>query len=228
MIPRFYDVEFGEGHHRRGGRAQRSSFEGLRSQIGVVFQETFLFSTSIRENIAFARRDATMEEIVAAAKMAQAHDFIEELPDGYETLVGERGLGLSGGQKQRIAIARAILADPRIVILDDATASVDMETEHEIQEALKTLMKGRTTFIIAHRISSVKDADQIIVLDRGPIVERGTHEELLAARRALPAHLRRAVQGYSGVKERLDGQTPRTARRAESDVARSGPGGAGS
>ena len=135
-----------------------------------------------------------MEEIVAAAKMAQAHDFISELPDGYETLVGERGLGLSGGQKQRIAIARAILADPRIVILDDATASVDMETEHEIQEALKALMQGRTTFIIAHRISSVKDADLIIVLDRGP---RSSNKAPTRSSSPLgghvPAHLRRAV-----------------------------------
>lgn len=179
LIPRFYDAT--EGRVLVDGRDVRwLKLEALRRQVAVVFQETFLFSTSIRENIAFGRREASMEEIVAAARMAQAHEFIEELPDGYDTLVGERGLGLSGGQKQRIAIARAILADPRIVILDDATASVDMETEHAIQQALKQLMKGRTTFIIAHRISSVKDADQIIVLDEGRIVERGTHEELLA------------------------------------------------
>ena len=180
LIPRFYDVTSGSVSID-GVDVRKIKLDCLRSQIAVVFQETFLFSTSIRENISFARRDATMEEVIAAAKMAQAHEFIEELPQGYDTLVGERGLGLSGGQKQRIAIARAILADPRIVILDDATASVDMETEHKIQEALKELMKGRTTFIIAHRISSVKDADIIIVLDRGRIVERGTHEELLAA-----------------------------------------------
>jgi len=179
LIPRFYDAT--EGRVLVDGQDVRTlKLDALRRQVAVVFQETFLFSTSIRENISFGRREATMEEIVAAAKMAQAHDFIEELPEGYDTLVGERGLGLSGGQKQRIAIARAILADPRIVILDDATASVDMETEHEIQQALKELMKGRTTFIIAHRISSVKDADLIIVLDKGRIVERGTHEELLA------------------------------------------------
>lgn len=178
LIPRFYDVQ--SGRVLIDGKDVRTvKLEGLRRQIGIVFQETFLFSTSIRENISFGRREATMEEVIAAAKMAQAHDFISELPDGYETLVGERGLGLSGGQKQRIAIARAILADPRIVILDDATASVDMETEHEIQEALKALMQGRTTFIIAHRISSVKDADLIIVMDQGEIVESGTHEELL-------------------------------------------------
>ena len=152
----------------------------LRRQIGIVLQETFLWSASIKENIAYGRRTATMEEIVAAAKLAQAHDFIMETPNGYDTIVGERGMGLSGGQKQRIAIARAILNNPRILILDDATASVDMETEHEIQVALRNAMKGRTTFIIAHRISSLKHADEILVLDQGCVVERGTHEELLA------------------------------------------------
>jgi len=178
LIPRYYDVS--SGRVLVDGKDVRTvRMESLRKQVGIVFQETFLFSTTLRENISYGRRDATFEEIVEAAKLAKAHDFIMELPDGYDTLVGERGLGLSGGQKQRIAIARAILADPRILILDDATASVDMETEHEIQEALKTLMKGRTTFIIAHRISSVKDADEIIVLDKGRIVERGTHKELL-------------------------------------------------
>ena len=186
LIPRYYDVS--SGRVLIDGKDVRSvRMHSLRKQIGIVFQETFLFSTTIRENISYGRRDATDEEIIEAARLAQAHDFIMELPQGYDTLVGERGMGLSGGQKQRIAIARAILADPRILILDDATASVDMETEHEIQEALKTLMKGRTTFIIAHRISSVKDADEIIVLDKGRIVERGTHHELLA----LGGHYRR-------------------------------------
>ncbi len=179
LIPRYYDAT--TGRVLVDGKDVRTlQLDGLRRQIAIVFQETFLFSTSIRENISFARRDATFDEIVEAAKSAKAHDFIMEMPEGYETLVGERGLGLSGGQKQRIAIARALLADPRILILDDATASVDMETEHEIQEALGTLMHGRTTFIIAHRISSVKDANQIIVLEGGRIVERGTHKELLA------------------------------------------------
>src|SRR5690606_19036912 len=178
LIPRFYDAD--SGRVTIDGRDVRDlKLESLRRQVAIVFQETFLFSTSIRENISFARRDASFEEIQRAARLAQAHEFIMELPDGYDTLVGERGLGLSGGQRQRIAIARAILADPRILILDDATASVDMETEHEIQEALKTLMEGRTTFIIAHRISSIKDADEIIVLDKGRIVERGDHRELL-------------------------------------------------
>ncbi len=186
LIPRYYDVT--SGRVLVDGKDVRTvRMASLRRQVSIVFQETFLFSTSLKENISYGRRDATDEEIIEAAKLAKAHDFIMELPDGYETLVGERGLGLSGGQKQRIAIARALLADPRILILDDATASVDMETEHEIQEALKTLMKGRTTFIIAHRISSVKDADEIIVLDRGRIVERGAHRELLE----LGGHYRR-------------------------------------
>lgn len=180
LIPRYYDVTGGcvliDGQDVRN-----ITLASLRKQVGIVFQETFLFSTTLRENIGFARRDATAAEIESAARLACAHEFIMETPKGYDTLVGERGLGLSGGQKQRIAIARAILADPRILILDDATASVDMETEFEIQQALKTLMQGRTTFIIAHRVSSVKDADLIVVLDHGQIVERGTHTELLAA-----------------------------------------------
>lgn len=178
LIPRFYDVDEGrvmiDGHN-----VADVTLESLRRQIGIVFQETFLFSTSLRENIGFGRRDASLAEIEEAARLANAHEFIMELPEGYNTLVGERGLGLSGGQRQRIAIARAILADPRILILDDATASVDMETEFEIQRALQTLMEGRTTFVIAHRISSVKDADLIILLEQGRIVERGTHAELL-------------------------------------------------
>ena len=154
----------------------------LRSQIATVFQETFLFSASIRDNIAYANRDASMDEIERAAKLAKAHDFIMELPEGYETLVGERGMGLSGGQKQRIAIARALIRNPHILVLDDATSAVDMETEHEIQAGFKELMKGRTTFIIAHRISSLKDADEILVLDQGRIVQRGNHRRLIRER----------------------------------------------
>lgn len=151
----------------------------LRSQIATVFQETFLFSASIRDNIAYANKNATQEEIERAARLAKAHDFIMELPLGYDTLVGERGMGLSGGQKQRIAIARALLCNPHILVLDDATSAVDMETEHEIQAGFKELMKGRTTFIIAHRISSLKDADEILVLDNGHIVQRGKHHALV-------------------------------------------------
>lgn len=153
--------------------------ESLRGQIAPVFQETFLFSASIRENIAYGVPDVSMEQIVHAAKLAKAHEFIAELPDGYDTVVGERGMGLSGGQKQRIAIARALIKNPRILILDDATSAVDMETEHEIQAGFKELMAGRTTFIIAHRISSLKHADEILVLDGGRIVQRGKHRDLI-------------------------------------------------
>ncbi|OBR64760.1 multidrug ABC transporter ATP-binding protein [Paenibacillus oryzae] len=152
----------------------------LRRQIAPVFQETFLFSAAIRDNIAYGVRDVTQEDIERAAKLAKAHDFIMELPLGYDTIVGERGMGLSGGQKQRIAIARALIKNPRILVLDDATSAVDMETEHEIQAGFKELMKGRTTFIIAHRISSLRHADEIIVLEKGHIVQRGKHEELIA------------------------------------------------
>jgi ATP-binding cassette, subfamily B, multidrug efflux pump len=155
------------------------SLESMRSQISIVFQETFLFSASIRNNIAYGLRDVSQEQIIQAAKLAKAHDFIMELPLGYDTIVGERGLGLSGGQKQRIAIARALLKDPKILILDDATSAVDMETEHEIQAGIREVMKGRTTFIIAHRISSIRHADEIIVLDQGKVVQRGSHETLL-------------------------------------------------
>lgn len=155
------------------------SIRSLRSNIGIVLQESFLFSSSIKANISYGNPDATMDEIIAAAKRAQAHSFIMELPDGYDTILGERGMGLSGGQKQRIAIARAICVNPSILILDDATSAVDMETEFKIQQALLEVMKGRTTFIIAHRISSLKHADEILVLDNGSIAERGTHEQLI-------------------------------------------------
>lgn len=155
------------------------SLRSLRSIIGIVLQESFLFSSSIKSNISYGKPDATMDEIVDAAKRAQAHSFIMELPDGYDTILGERGMGLSGGQKQRIAIARAICVNPSILILDDATSAVDMETEFKIQKALLEVMKGRTTFIIAHRISSLKHADEILVLENGSIAERGTHEQLI-------------------------------------------------
>jgi ATP-binding cassette subfamily B protein len=178
LIPRFYDVTAGrvliDGHDVR-----ELSLASLRGQIGAVLQETFLFSVSIQENIAFGRPGASFAEVVAAAKAARIHDFIETLPEGYETEVGERGVSLSGGQKQRVAIARALLQDPRILILDDATSSVDSRTEGEIQDALRTLMEGRTTFVIAQRLDTVRDADQILVLETGEIVERGTHDELL-------------------------------------------------
>jgi len=154
--------------------------KSLRSQIGIVLQEPFLFNGTIGENIAYGRPDAPLEAIMAAAKAASAHDFITATPKGYATMVGERGVTLSGGQKQRLAIARALLYDPRILILDDSTSSVDTETEHIIQQALAILMQGRTTFVIAQRLVTLKSADLILVLDHGRIVERGTHGELLA------------------------------------------------
>ncbi|MFU0800506.1 MAG: ABC transporter ATP-binding protein/permease [Xylanivirga thermophila] len=179
LIGRFYDCS--QGRVTVDGIDVRDyKLKNLRREIGYVMQETFLFSDTIKANIAFGRPDASFDEIIKAAKIAEAHEFIMEMPDGYDTVVGERGTGLSGGQKQRIAIARAILKKPKILILDDSTSSVDMETEFNIQRELEKNMKGKTTFIIAHRISSVKNADEIIILDQGSIVERGTHDELLA------------------------------------------------
>jgi ATP-binding cassette subfamily B protein len=151
----------------------------LRRAIAVVNDDPFLFSDTVHNNIAYARPDATREEVVAAAEAAQAAGFIDELPKGYETRIGERGLTLSGGQRQRIAIARALLADPRILILDDATSSLDASTEHLIKEALRTAMEGRTTFVIAHRLSTIALADFIVVLEGGRVVASGRHEELL-------------------------------------------------
>lgn len=178
LITRFYDAESGEVLID-GVNVKDYSLHALRSNIGFVLQESFLFSSTIKANIAYGRPDATMEEVIEAAKLADAHEFISNLPDGYDTVLGERGLGLSGGQKQRISIARAICMDPSILILDDATSAVDMETEFKIQGAMRNVMKGRTTFIIAHRISSLKHADEILVLEDGEIVERGTHEQLI-------------------------------------------------
>lgn len=178
LLMRAYNVK--DGKVSLDGKDIRSlQVESYRNQVATVFQETFLFSSTIRNNIAYGRKDVTMDEIIRAAKLAKAHDFITELPEGYDTVVGERGLGLSGGQKQRIAIARALIKDPKILVLDDATSAVDMETEHEIQAGFSEVMEGRTTFIIAHRISSLKHADEIIVLDKGRIVQRGKHHELL-------------------------------------------------
>jgi ATP-binding cassette subfamily B protein len=179
LIPRFYDPD--EGTVSIDGRDVREiTLASLRRNIGVVMQESFLFSMTVRENIAYGRPDATEEQVIAAAKAARAHDFISRMEKGYDSLVGERGVTLSGGQKQRLAIARALLLNPRILILDDATASVDSETEHEIQQALRTLMAGRTSFVIAQRLTTVRDADQILVFEDGRIVQRGTHDELLA------------------------------------------------
>jgi subfamily B ATP-binding cassette protein MsbA len=150
-----------------------------RTQLGVVLQDNFLFDGTVAENIAFARPHATREEIVAVARIAHCDEFVEQFEEQYATVVGERGVKLSGGQRQRIAIARAILADPRILVLDEATSSLDSESEAKIQDGLRALRRGRTTFVIAHRLSTIRSADQILVLEGGEIVERGTHEELL-------------------------------------------------
>ncbi|MEE9148162.1 MAG: ABC transporter ATP-binding protein [Candidatus Tectomicrobia bacterium] len=179
LIPRFYDVSGGritlDGHDIR-----ELQLTALRQHIGIIMQDTLLFSTTIRDNIAYGRDDLSLEAIIAAAKAARAHDFIQQFPEGYNTWVGERGVTLSGGQQQRLAIARACVRNPRILILDDATSSVDMETEWLIQQALAELMAGRTTLVIAHRLRTLKQADTILVLERGSIVQRGTHDELVA------------------------------------------------
>jgi ATP-binding cassette subfamily B protein len=178
LLPRFYDPS--EGRITIDGIDLRDvTIESLRSQIGVVLQETTLFAGTIRENIAFGRTEASQREVESAARAAAAHDFITEFPDGYDTNVGERGATLSGGQRQRIAIARALLMNPRVLILDDSTSSVDLATEAQIQRALDELMKGRTSFVIAQRISTVMKADLILVLEKGRIVAQGRHAELL-------------------------------------------------
>ncbi|MFZ3579895.1 ABC transporter ATP-binding protein [Virgibacillus sp. DJP39] len=178
LITRFYEPEQGKVLVD-GLPVSEYNLKTLRSQIGFVLQEPFLFSTTIRENIAYGKPGLSDEQVIDAAKRAQAHEFIMEKPKGYDTMLGERGMGLSGGQKQRIAIARAICINPSILVLDDATSAVDMGTEFKIQKALKEVMKGRTTFIIAHRISSLKHADEIIVLEGGEVAERGTHDTLI-------------------------------------------------
>lgn len=179
LINRFYDVD--EGAIYIDGIDVRDLVQSdLRRQVGVVLQESFLFAGTIWENIAYAKPEASMEEVIQAAKIANAHDFIVAFPDGYDTRVGERGQRLSGGERQRIAIARAVLHNPRILILDEATSSVDSQTEKQIQEAIQRLVKGRTTIAIAHRLSTLKDANRIMVLDHGELVELGTHDELIA------------------------------------------------
>jgi ATP-binding cassette, subfamily B, multidrug efflux pump len=178
LIPRFYDASQGQVL-LDGQDVREADLVSLRKQIGIVLQTSLLFSTSIRDNIAYGKPDASEEEVTAAARAAAAHDFIMELPEGYETVVGERGITLSGGQRQRVAIARALLLDPSILILDDSTSSVDTRTENLIQQALETLMQERTTFIIAHRLSTVRRADLILVMDKGRIVEQGVHTDLL-------------------------------------------------
>ncbi len=179
LMSRFYDPNAGQ--IRLDGAAYVDlQPDWLRRQVGVVSQEPTLFAASVRDNIRYARPDATDEDVLRAARAANAHDFISEFPEGYDTLVGERGVRLSGGQKQRVAIARALLKDPRILVLDEATSALDAESEHLVQEALDRLMQGRSTLVIAHRLSTVKDADRVLVLDAGRVVEQGSHAELIA------------------------------------------------
>jgi len=179
LLPRFYDVSAGsvtiDGHDVRDVTAA-----SLRAQIGLVLQDSFLFSDTVLNNIRYGRLDATDDEVIAAAKLASADTFIDRLPNGYQTVLGERGSGLSQGQRQLISIARAALANPRILILDEATSSVDTRTERLIQRAFDQLLEGRTSFVIAHRLSTIQHADQVLMLNAGQIVERGTHAELLA------------------------------------------------
>jgi ATP-binding cassette subfamily B protein len=179
LLPRFYDVT-GGSVTIDGVDVRSVTLASLRRQIGVVLQDTFLFSDSVMNNIRYGRPEATDQEVIDAAKLARADEFIVKLTNGYDTVLGERGAGLSQGQRQLLAIARAAIANPRLLILDEATSSVDTRTERQIQAALDELLAGRTSFVIAHRLSTIRNADQVLVLVKGEIVERGTHEELLA------------------------------------------------
>lgn len=179
LIPRFYDIS--EGSLRMDGQDIRGlTQESLRKAVGMVLQDNFLFSGSVRDNILFGNPQAGEQEVIAAAVSANAHDFIMQLPEGYDTEVGERGVKLSGGQKQRVAIARVFLKDPKVLILDEATSALDLESEHLIQQSLQALSSERTTLIVAHRLSTITYADQIVVLENGAVTERGTHEQLMA------------------------------------------------
>ena len=180
LLTRFHDVDAGSVSVD-GIDVRDLTLHDLRSAIGIVFEDTFLFNDSVRDNIAFARPDAPFADVERAARLAGAHDFIVQLPDGYDTVLGERGYSLSGGQRQRIAIARAIISDPRVLVLDDATSAVDPSKEHEIREAMATVMRGRTTIVIAHRPGTIALADSVVLLDEGRAAAIGTHAELMAS-----------------------------------------------
>ena len=202
MILRFYDPT--QGHIELDGVDLRDiKIEDFRRQVGVVLQESYLFPGSIMHNIAYGRPDATMKEVMEAAKAANAHDFICKFPDGYDTYVGERGQRLSGGERQRISIARAILHNPKVLILDEATASVDTETERMIQEAIENLVDGRTVFAIAHRLSTLRNADRLVVMEDGRVAETGTHEELLALEGGIYAKLVQMQSEISKLRQNM-------------------------
>jgi len=200
LLSRFYDVDAGSVRVD-GADVRGLTVSSLRHHVGMVMDEPFLFSMSIRDNIAFGRADASFDEVVAAARAAEAHGFVEELPDGYDTVVGERGYTLSGGQRQRIAIARTLLVDPPILILDDATSAVDAQVEHHIHGALREAMKDRTTIVIGHRISTILLADRVAIIDGGRIVASGTHQDLLDREPIYAEILAAATEGAAGPRD---------------------------